>query len=219
MIKHARATESHKAALNAEFQKLVQAARIKPSQTEETAIARLSVDPPEGVDDRQLANDLEFHSNRYAPVGSSLQRTSVRFAWSRIAFAEIRDLNRHRTGSKYCKQIPSGFYFAADQLPPDAAKQKTVLETQANVGRKALAKARGLLANGDLIYLYWTLLGTEFPFEHTTTADKFLYEAELRTGLGAHYRYAKHLKDALVLWYERFPATLGLVLEGSAEPE
>ena len=36
---------------------------------------------------------------------------------------------------------------------------------------------------------------------------------------GAHYRYAKHLKDILALWYERYPATKGLILEGSAEPE
>ncbi len=46
-----------------------------------------------------------------------------------------------------------------------------------------------------------------------------LYEAELRTGTGAHYRYARHLRDVLALWYDRYPATRGLVLEGSAEPE
>ena len=63
------------------------------------------------------------------------------------------------------------------------------------------------------------LLGCQFAFEHTTTADKFLYEAELRTGTGAHYRYARHLRDALALWYEIHPETRGLVLEGSAEPE
>ncbi len=62
-------------------------------------------------------------------------------------------------------------------------------------------------------------MGTEFPFEHLTTADKFIYEAELRTGVGAHYRYAKHLRDALALFYQQFPSTKGLILEGSAEPE
>ena len=67
--------------------------------------------------------------------------------------------------------------------------------------------------------IYFALLGTQFPFEHTTTADKFLYEAELRTGTGSHFRYAKHLHDVLALWYERYPATRGLILEGSAEPE
>jgi hypothetical protein len=63
------------------------------------------------------------------------------------------------------------------------------------------------------------VLGTEYPFEHLTSADRFIYEAELRTGLGAHFRYAKHLRDALALWYRRFPQTRGLILEGSAEPE
>lgn len=225
MIKHARATESHKAALNAEFQKLVQTAQSKasalttPSPSEEAAIAHLSVALPVGVAEDELVNDFKYHSNRYAPVGTSLQRTSVRFGWSRIAFGEIRDLNRHRTGTKYCPQIPMGFYFATDQLPQGADDRRTLLEQQANVGRKASAKALRLLENGDATYPYWTLLGTEYPFEHTTTADKFIYEAELRTGLGAHYRYAKHLRDALALWYQQFPSTKGLVLEGSAEPE
>jgi hypothetical protein len=219
MIKHARATESHQGALNAEFQKLVQSARRQPLPTEEAALARLSVDLPAGVDERELADALQFHANRYAPFGGSLQRTSVRFAWSRIAFAEIRDLNRHRTGSKYCPHLPSGFYSAADQLPSEATQQKKAIETQSQIGQKSLTKARHHLANADATYPYWTLLGTEYPFEHTTTADKFLYEAELRTGLGAHYRYAKHLKDALALWYQEIPSTRGLVLEGSAEPE
>jgi hypothetical protein len=62
-------------------------------------------------------------------------------------------------------------------------------------------------------------LGTQFVFERFSTADKFIYEAELRTGVGAHYRYAQHYRDALALWYDRFPETRGLVLEGSAEPE
>ncbi|MDR1304921.1 MAG: hypothetical protein LBK76_06820, partial [Verrucomicrobiales bacterium] len=60
---------------------------------------------------------------------------------------------------------------------------------------------------------------TQYPFEHTTTADKFIYEAELRTGLGAHYKYAEHLRDTLALWYAKFPATKGRILEGAAEPE
>jgi hypothetical protein len=90
---------------------------------------------------------------------------------------------------------------------------------QAKIGRCASAKAHRLLQKPEPSYIYWSLLGTEYPFEHTTTADKFIYEAELRTGLGAHFRYAKHLHEVLALWYERFPATRGLVLEGSAEPE
>jgi hypothetical protein len=63
------------------------------------------------------------------------------------------------------------------------------------------------------------LLGTAYQFEHVTTADKFIYEAELRTGMGAHFRYARHLRDALALWYRQFPGTRKRILEGTAEPE
>jgi len=225
MIRHARAMEYHKAILDAEFQKLVHAAQSQPSaltkppHSEEAAIAHLTVGVPDGVNEDEFVSDLKYHSNRYAPVGSGLQRTTVRFGWSRIAFGEIRDLNRHRTGTKFCQQIPMGFYYAADQLPAGLEDRKALLEQQAVAGRAASDKARLLLEKSDAAYLYWTLLGTEYPFEHTTTADKFIYEAELRTGLGAHYRYAKHLRDVLELWYQSFPGTKGLVLEGSGEPE
>ena len=146
----------------------------------------------------------------------------MRFGWGAMALAEIRDLNRHRTGNKHCPLLPRGFYAAADQLPavgsPDAAVA-TALGELAAIGHAATAEAHRLLAAGDPTYVYRTLLGTQFPFEHLTTADKFIYEGELRTGAGAHYRYAGHLREVLALWYERFPATRGLVLEGSAEPE
>lgn len=223
MIRHAKEAEPNRQMLLNEFDKLVRRAGSAPSNTLENddgaAIPYLSVTTPEGVTEDELAKDLKYHSNRYAPVGSSLQRTSVRFGWSRIAFAEIRDLNRHRTGTKFCAQIPSGFYFASDQLPTGAITERKLLELQAKVGRDSLNKAKMLLGKQNPTYAYWTLLGIEYPFEHTTTADKFIYEAELRTGLGAHFRYAKHLRDTLALWYQSFPTTRGLVLEGSAEPE
>ena len=42
---------------------------------------------------------------------------------------------------------------------------------------------------------------------------------ELRTGVGAHYKYAEHCHKALELWYQKYPQTKGIVFEGSAEPE
>jgi hypothetical protein len=169
-----------------------------------------------------MAADLAQHNNRYAPVGSSLQRTSVRFGWSAIGFAEIRDLNRHRTGSKYCPLVPRGFYAALDQLTPAADSQggkRAALTALTKIGHTTIAEAQLRLRMASPTYVYWTLLGTEYPFEHVTTADKFIYEAELRTGVGAHFRYAQHLRDVLALWYEKFPATKKLILEGGAEPE
>jgi len=217
MLKHAQAVEPVREAIASDFEKRVQLARAGTSCA--SAIPSLAVLPPEGVTPEELARDLACHTNRYAPIGASLQRTSVRFGWSAIGFAEIRDLNRHRTGTKYCPQVPRGFYFAADQIPAANSESGAVLQPHAAIGRRATESAVRRLREGDPAHVYWALLGTEYPFEHVTTADKFIYEAELRTGVGAHFRYAKHLRDALALFYQRFPSTKGLILEGGAEPE
>jgi hypothetical protein len=78
---------------------------------------------------------------------------------------------------------------------------------------------RELLARGSPAYVYSLLLGAQTPFEHSTHADKFIYEAELRTGLGAHFRYAQHLSSALGLFLEQVPEARAWVVEGTAEPE
>ncbi|MBW3637681.1 MAG: FAD-dependent thymidylate synthase [Armatimonadetes bacterium] len=158
--------------------------------------------------------DLAFHDNRYSFIGEHLQNTAVRFGWEAVAFGDIRDLNRHRTGSKWCWLYPQGFYGANDQKGASEA----LAPLYQTAGEMTKHVYEGLFGS-DWTFVYWILLGTQFRFEHTTTADKFIYEAELRTGVGAHYRYAQHLHDVLELWYEKFPATRGLILEGSAEPE
>ncbi|WP_395088911.1 FAD-dependent thymidylate synthase [Armatimonas sp.] len=204
LIKHAKKLESMAAGHAAE---LTNAQRLVG--TVGTGAAALDVMLPSGPVD--FVTDLAQHDNRYAYLGEGLRRTAVRFAWDGVAFAEIRDLNRHRTGTKYCPLVPVGFYAAQDESSSTTPWQP--------VGESAGTRANEKLIAGDPAYLYEALLGTQFPFEHTTTADKFLYEAELRTGTGAHYRYANHLRDVLALWYAKFPQTRGLVLEGSAEPE
>ncbi len=221
MLKYARRTELNEKALAEEFENLVRLAGMATPAWADNTSAKpfLELLLPEGGSAQEIQKALRNHANRYAPIGNCLQRTAVRFGWSAIGFAEIRDLNRHRTGAKYCPQVPSGFYFALDQIPAEASEYRKRLLQQAEVGWAASAKALELLRKAEASYIHWSLLGTEYPFEHTTTADKFLYEAELRTGVGAHYRYAKHLRDVLALWYERFPGTKGLVLEGSGEPE
>jgi thymidylate synthase ThyX len=209
LLRHARRVDSIARGLEAEFLDRRAAARapIPPDHG-----AHLEIFAPDGI---RPAADLALHDNRYGYFGEGLRRTAVRFGWDAVAFAEIRDLNRHRTGTRHCPLAPVGFYAATDQLlAPDAAYEALV-----DVGLTATQTARTALIGGDPAYIYGALLGTQFPFEHTTTADKFLYEAELRTGNGAHFRYAEHLRDALALWYERYPETRGLVLEGSAEPE
>ncbi|MBV9468956.1 MAG: FAD-dependent thymidylate synthase [Abitibacteriaceae bacterium] len=232
MLKHATAKDSMQNGIEADLEALRQTARRgtftylqeNASPYECPPTPQLQVMLPAGIKEEALAHDLIFHDNRYAWIGESLKRTAVRFGWEAVAFAEIRDLNRHRTGTKHCPFIPVGFYSALDQVPQDLMNSMTThlpdyLATLSLTGKRISVTAHEHLIEGDYSYVYWTLLGTQYAFEHVTTADKFIYEAELRTGTGAHFRYAKHLHDALSLWYEKFPATRGLILEGSAEPE
>lgn len=233
LMRHATAKESIRRGLSEEFDALSHRARAEgvPETLQEGAArharpsgAWLEAMPPPGLETGEFSSALRHHDNRYAWIGAPLRRTAVRFGWDAVAFGDIRDLNRHRTGTKHVDLLPVGFYAAADQLPEshddDAAHSPDVAVKEASeFGREISGQAFELLCAADTSYLYWTLLGTQFPFEHTTTADKFIYEAELRTGAGAHFRYAKHLSDALACWHRHFPETRGHVIEGQGEPE
>ena len=164
------------------------------------------------------SSDLDFRANRYSPFSSNVSRIPVKVSWSDMSFGEIRDLNRHRTGNKYCPFIPKGFYDATDELPEiDSEFCKTIKDLAIGFENTTWNAQNLMKTNPE--YVYFTSLGHQYLFEHTTTADKFLYEMELRTGVGAHYKYAEHCHKALELWFQKYPQTKSLVFEGSAEPE
>jgi thymidylate synthase ThyX len=169
--------------------------------------------------DGEFYQDLEFHENRYAWVGAWLRRTFVRFSIGAVDFACLRDMNRHRTGYKFAPLIPVGFYWAEDELPSWAQEERKQLEALAEIGRTMTRTALNLLTQGYSTYVYWLVLGAESSYEHGTTADKFLYECELRTGVGALYKYANDYRRLLKKWYALYPKTQARILEGSAEPE
>ncbi|MFY9925544.1 MAG: FAD-dependent thymidylate synthase [Opitutaceae bacterium] len=156
-----------------------------------------------------LAEALRHRTNRYGQQGEATRRMRVAFAWNNMAIAELRDLNRHRTGNRYTPLIQAGFY-----LPPEIERgpHTALLDAQ-------LELTRELMSRGSSSYVYSLLLGAQTPFEHSTHADKFIYEAELRTGMGAHFRYAEHLGLALRGFLEQVPEAREWVVEGTAEPE
>ncbi len=222
LIRHARLVDGIAAGIRANHIEVSKRSAVIPNDlasgfgdARDTAFVDINV--PTGVSDASMTAAFAFHDNRYGFVGDALRRTSVRFGWEAVTMAELRDLNRHRTGNKYCPMMPLGFYCALDEVP--AGVDASPLEAWAERGRQMTLDARQGIAAGNPADIYKSLLGSQYFFEHTTTADKFIYEAELRTGTGAHYKYAKHLHDCLELWYQRFPETKGLVLEGTAEPE
>jgi len=156
-----------------------------------------------------VSDALRHRANRYGQQGQATRRMRVVFSWNNIALAELRDLNRHRTGYRTTPLVQAGFY-----LPPEVprAGHEALLERQ-------LELTRTLMKQGSEAYVYSLLLGAQTPFEHSTHADKFIYEAELRTGMGAHFRYAEHLSAALAAFYAHVPEAKEWIVEGMAEPE
>jgi hypothetical protein len=165
--------------------------------------------PPWLTEPQSIAESLCHRANRYGHQGTATRRMRVSFAWNNMALAELRDLNRHRTGHRYTPLIQAGFY-----LPPEISHAShTALLTE------QLELTRELMQRGSPAYVYSLLLGAQTPFEHSTHADKFIYEAELRTGMGAHFRYAEHLSAVLREFFRQVPEARAHVVEGTAEPE
>lgn len=165
--------------------------------------------PPWLAETQPVAEALRHRANRYGQQGTATRRMRVTFAWNNLALAELRDLNRHRTGHRYTPLIQAGFY-----LPPEIDRS-----VHARLLDEQMALTRELLERESPAYVYSLLLGAQTPFEHSTQADKFIYEAELRTGMGAHFRYAEHLSAALGAFFKAVPEARDWVLEGTAEPE
>jgi thymidylate synthase ThyX len=165
--------------------------------------------PPWLPETQTVADALRHRANRYGQCGPAIRRMRVTFAWNNLAIAELRDLNRHRTGHRYTPLVQAGFY-----LPPTVPRtpHAALLADQLDLTRE-------LLRRGSPAYVYSLLLGAQTPFEHSTHADKFIYEAELRTGMGAHFRYAEHLSASLAEFFKVVPEAKAWVVEGMAEPE
>jgi thymidylate synthase ThyX len=177
--------------------------------TDETWVHVDQATPPWLPESQPFPEALRHRANRYGYQGTATRRMRVTFAWNNMALAELRDLNRHRTGHRYTPLVQAGFY-----LPPEIAhhSHQALLTDQ-------VALTRELMQRGSPAYVYSLLLGAQTPFEHSTHADKFIYEAELRTGMGAHFRYAEHLSAVLQKFLAQVPEARAWVVEGTAEPE
>jgi thymidylate synthase ThyX len=157
-----------------------------------------------------LQNAFEGKKNRYSMSGIMIRRCMVRAAWNNMAIAELRDLNRHRSGFRFSPLSPVGFYLPSSISHPRISEllslKKSIIE-------------RLVTTNNPSAFVYTLLLGTQVPFEHSTHLDKFIYEIELRTGLGAHFRYAEHLTAAYNELIKIEPELKKYIEMGTAEPE
>lgn len=216
-LKHAVANSSAQAVLKRAFDRTVEFTRYKNHESfgNKQCEVFLKADVA-GVEDI-LLEDARDRTNRYSLFGENICSVPVTYTFRGISMGEMRDMNRHRTGSKISMLSPLGFYTAEDQLPEgvDCSEYQELIR----FGKFQSKYALQLLKEGDPSYIYYTLLGTQYCFMHTTTLDKFIYTMELRTGVGAHYRYAAHCHDLLEKFYAKIPGMREVIFEGSAEPE
>lgn len=167
--------------------------------------------PPFLPDLQTAADAFSGKDNRYSMMGTTVRRTMVRAAWNNMAIAELRDLNRHRSGYRFSPLCPCGFYLPAEVKHP--------LVDELLGDYKKLAESIASHDKGAEAYVYALLLGTQVAFEHSTHLDKFIYEIELRTGMGAHFRYADHLAKAAAILTQNMPELTPFIQTGNAEPE
>jgi thymidylate synthase ThyX len=203
-----------------ETQRLAQNESIDLTKTKECQLELQAWQPNapswESIDkETGLCLSFKGKTNRYSMTGPWLKRVCVCCQWSAMTLAEIRDLNRHRTGFRQTALIPQGFY-----LPQET--KDTILELGMENDLKEFFKNYKTLLTSlaqDKTYPYGLFLGSQLPFEHTQQADKFVYEAELRTGIGAHFKYAEHLKQAAEAFCKIIPCVRPYIEIGTAEPE
>ena len=115
-----------------------------------------------------------------------------------------------------------GFYCAKDQISFDPIfleERKLLQELEETVGLSIVLRCHDRLLKGYTNHLYWAALGVQFPFYHAGTANHLLYECELRTGVGTHFRYRKHYMDLLQKWFDLYPETKNSLSVGKGEPE
>lgn len=167
--------------------------------------------PPFLSNHQNVKDAFEGKENRYSTVGPYIKRIMVRVAWNNISIAELRDLNRHRSGYRFTPLYPEGFY-----LPPgiEHPQKNEMLLLMKSIIENLIKEP-----STASLYLYCLPLGIQVAYEHSTHLDKFIYEIELRTGAGAHFRYAEHLRAAYFELIKRFPELKDFIKLGTAEPE
>jgi thymidylate synthase ThyX len=146
---------------------------------------------------------LDKHPHRYSWIGNDLSAIGVDYWIPRIAFAELRDLNRHRPGIKLMDMFPVSFYNGTESV---MLKTNQFFELSTKYWEEPWQ-------------MYLSFLGTEYNYGRKAPLPQVIYEIELRTGAGGHYRYVHHMTQIHNLLCEKLPKVKGKIILGSGEPE
>jgi thymidylate synthase ThyX len=186
------------------------------------------------VDEDLIIESMEHRTNRYDPIGLGLAEVPVRYGWDLVANAEIRDMNRHRPGVRKIGLAPCGFYYAGEKIIGSLIEEGCGFDGHGEKARELMFQFDRLSARmlnfstrvvcGESSALahdfpYFSALGTQYTFQHTSTLGHLIYECELRTGPGTHFRYRAHYQNLIKKMVAALPGLDKYLLIGSGEPE
>ncbi|MCF7866578.1 hypothetical protein K9L67_03450 [Candidatus Woesearchaeota archaeon] len=168
--------------------------------------------------EERISKAFEGKENRYDIPKGYPQKVNVSVYWNNMAFAEARDINRQRPCAKDTLFAPHGFYMAPEM--EEAIKDLGLTERYKRLQDKR-AKLITNLANSENpeSYVSAMFLGDQSPFELHTDAAHMSYVLELRTGMGVHFRYDQHMRQAFNKFEKQLPEWTKHVILGTGEPE
>lgn len=164
-----------------------------------------------------ISDEFQGKVNRYSQVGRMIRSTPVSVHWPDVCFSEARDMNRHRTGFHYWELDQASFY-----LPPEIDREKysRLMRRQSDLFRMIFSDTKTSKTSFPPVsHQYCMFFGTTSSFHRTTTLDHLIYEIELRTGLGANFKYAQLYRDAAEELFRIAPELKKHVKIGEWEPE
>jgi hypothetical protein len=168
--------------------------------------------------EENLAKAYAGKKNRYDIARGYPEKIHVSVYWNNMAIAEARDINRQRPCHKDTLLAPVGFYMAPEMA--EAIKDIGFSDDYLRLQDKR-AKLMVELAKSEAPWSYSSLLflGDQTPFEMHTDAAHMTYVLELRTGLGVHFRYDEHMRQAFSSFEKQLPQWTKYVNLGTGEPE
>jgi thymidylate synthase ThyX len=166
----------------------------------------------------ELKINFEGKKNRYDYAKGLAEKIRIVISWNNMSIAEARDINRQRPCKKDTLLAPVGSYMP--EISVEVMKESNLFDRyQQFLSDRARLMNKVLRSNNPHGYIGCLLLGDQTPFEIHTDGAHFVYVAELRTGVGVHFRYDDHVRQAYSELNKQIPELTNHIQLGTGEFE
>lgn len=226
-MKHSSATDMTQAYMDTFFNKGAEYIRnngVSIENLRDVVITHVEFPEESGIIDRSVPIEERLRiayagkNNRYDIAKGYPEKIHVTVYWNNMAIAEARDINRQRPCHKDTLLAPVGFYMAPEMVDSMITLRLSERYLRLQDNR---AKLMEELANSasPQSYASTLFLGDQTPFEMHTDAAHMTYVIELRTGIGVHFRYDDHMRQAFNSFEKQAPQWTEHITLGTGEPE